>query len=407
MGQIAQPEILGIAILLFSLVCLGTWPALLRLSSLQAHDEERLSLPPYSHGCCAFYRLEKLRNICHVYLDYSFVYFLISCLPLLLAMLVSGDRSALVFPLPSLGVAMLGGTLLSLGNLSLQRATIVLGGNLTLVLAIQASLTVLLGTSINYLLQPTMTSRPDLLIAGVAVFFIAIALASYAQLLYGRQHPQRSDYTEIEMPAPSKSTDSEDSNSVQVIERSTGLLNDTRRASVSLAIIVAVLGGLCFGFFSPCFNIAVNDPFGWVSAGLDPSSAMSVAIANLWFSLAFWLASIVGNTVLLRRQFPDSSVGGLLWAYLRQDALLDRQMAITAGLVCALGNVLQFHGGQLVGYATADLVQAYPLVSTVWDVLLFGEFQNLKCRSATLLMAMFLAYFAGVVLLAESSIHIL
>jgi hypothetical protein len=78
-----------------------------------------------------------------------------------------------------------------------------------------------------------------------------------------------------------------------------------------------------------------------------------------------------------------------------------------AGLVCATGNVLQFHGGQLVGYATADLVQAYPLVSTLLDMSWFGEFQSVewcKSRLAFLLVAMYVAYLSGIGLLAMSSL---
>ncbi len=30
----------------------------------------------------------------------------------------------------------------------------------------------------------------------------------------------------------------------------------------------------------------------------------------------------------------------------------------------------------MVGFATAGLVQAYPLVSTIWDVALFGKFRK-------------------------------
>jgi hypothetical protein len=41
-----------------------------------------------------------------------------------------------------------------------------------------------------------------------------------------------------------------------------------------------------------------------------------------------------------------------------------------------MANLLQFQGVNIVGFATADLVQAYPLLSTVWYATLFGEFRK-------------------------------
>jgi Ureide permease len=56
--------------------------------------------------------------------------------------------------MPLVAVAMVGGALLSLGNLSFQWATAVYQASLTFALAIQASMTIVLGTGINYALEP-------------------------------------------------------------------------------------------------------------------------------------------------------------------------------------------------------------------------------------------------------------
>ena len=42
-------------------------------------------------------------------------------------------------------------------------------------------------------------------------------------------------------------------------------------------------------------------------------------------------------------------------------------------------------GGQAAGYAAADSVQALPLVSTFWGVLLFGEYRKSSKRTYLLL----------------------
>ena len=76
--------------------------------------------------------------------------------------------------------------------------------------------------------------------------------------------------------------------------------------------------------------------------------------------------------------------------------------ALLAGLLCALGNAAQFLGGALAGFAEADLVQAYPLVSTLWGIGLFGEFRGASRRVCCLLAAMYSSFVAAVALLALS-----
>ena len=103
----------------------------------------------------------------------------------------------------------------------------------------------------------------------------------------------------------------------------------------------------------------------------------------------------------------EQNLGEIMWAYMTQASWMDRRVALLAGIVCAAGNVLQFHGGQLVGYATADLVQAYPLISTLWDILWFGEFAHVQwccSRLSLLLVSMYVAYVGGIVLLSVSSV---
>jgi hypothetical protein len=163
-------------------------------------------------------------------------------------------------------------------------------------------------------------------------------------------------------------------------------------------LFVAILGGCCFGFFSPCFNIAVNDPFHWTSNSSNGFGGLSVLEANLWFSFAFALLSILGNIYLMACTLPSSN----LWTYLTNEAFRDRCLAIVAGSVCALGNLLQFQGGKLAGFAAADLVQAFPLVATMWGVWLFGEFRKARPKVIMTLIVMFISYISGIFLMAAS-----
>ena len=375
--------------------------------------------------------------MCHVYLDYSISYVLTSSIPIIISLLIQSttkqDRdSSFLLVL----VAMVGGTLLSCGNLAMTWAVSVFGAPLTTVLAIQASLTVVLGTSLNYLLEPSKTARPSLLAYGVVAFLGAILLATYAQTLYMMNH--RDVYTgtscddslqheqsngescttthpqhhgglialptieKSELHPTTKSALNRDAESFysDSHESSQHGLPDThhynRDAYVGLCI--AVGGGVCFGFFSPAFNIAVNNTFGNSGQGL------SVACANLWFSLGFGLCSILGNVYLMTNYshvIPHSTI----FNYFTGESFRQRRLALLSGVLCALGNVLQFQGGKLAGFATADLVQAFPLVATVWDVVLFGEFQHATVQVLIILVAMYVSYVLGIVLLARSIVY--
>ncbi|KAI9111674.1 hypothetical protein K1719_017364 [Acacia pycnantha] len=79
--------------------------------------------------------------------------------------------------------------------------------------------------------------------------------------------------------------------------------------------------------------------------------------------------------------------------------------ALLAGLLCGLGNGLQFMGGQATGYAAADVVQALPLVSTFWGIVLFGEFRKSSGKTYILLgsmLSMFVVAVAVLIVMASS-----
>ncbi len=362
---------LGMIVLVISLVCLGTWPALIRLCTWG----------------------EKARHPCHVYIDYSLSYVVSSCVPILASLLLKSEQGTSNHDASFVVIAMVGGALLSFGNIAFQWAVVVFGAPLTTVLAIQASLTVVLGTSLNFLLEPDQTARPNLLMLGVLAFLVAISFATWAQISYVHSK-HRENYTEcgeiysnsnhggdnaeqkkqgglIALPtildrnyaehevmnqntklaesfysdqAPNR-TDSFYSDSSVIAPP--GQMDNTR-----MGLCVAFTGGLCFGFFSPAFNIAVNDPFQWSSS----NGGLSVAMANIWFSIAFCCSSIIGNTLLMTSH-SDVIPHSTFWLYLTQETWSQRRLALLGGLICALGNLLQFQGGKLAGFATADLVQ--------------------------------------------------
>lgn len=459
-SSFASPAIFGgVILLLFSLVCLGTWPALLRLCTYyEEYSPTSASSSSQVDSPLAGVRraLARRRHPCHAYIDYAAAYVLFSLtVPILISKSIrnlgDGEEDALadssegdsaLRSVPLILVAMLGGSLLAVGNMTTQWSTTVYRAPLTTVLAVQASLCVIVGTSLNYLLEPGKTARPDLLACGVGSFLVAIVLSMRAQRSYDLWKDGSKDLDEdgldevgismhalgstsgeylacrsdgelcrrvddlwredgaADTPASEHQMD-ETKNDDNIIPRHAE--SDSVRGSISkTGMTVALVGGLCFGFFSPAFNIAVNDPFGVSNFG----SGLSVAAANACFAVAFAANSVLWNLFLMWRPPPGACPPippSKLHEYLNSSCA-DRVMALSAGVVCALGNVLQFQGESMAGFAAADLVQAFPLVAMAWDVCLFGEFRGAPTEVAWKwhLRLTYISYVAGIVLLALS-----
>ncbi len=76
-----------------------------------------------------------------------------------------------------------------------------------------------------------------------------------------------------------------------------------------------------------------------------------------------------------------------------------------SGVLVSAANVLQFLGGQAAGYAASDLVQANPIIATLWGIFLFHEFHRSTTSKLTyfFLACMYALYIGAVVLLAISA----
>jgi hypothetical protein len=79
-----------------------------------------------------------------------------------------------------------------------------------------------------------------------------------------------------------------------------------------------------------------------------------------------------------------------------------RKSALTAGILCAFRNWLQFQGGYLTGFAAADMVQAFLLLPILWDYFLFNEFQQTTLNVSVALVIIYLSYLFGISMLSLS-----
>ena len=264
-------EGLGVAALLAALVFLGSWLPLLELSR---------KVGAGLHG---------ERHEAHCSLDYVVSYVVSSAIPAAIFAGVSsgggdggggegggaGAMAALVT------FACLGGVCVMLGNITLSRAAAMRDGiQLSTGMPLQASMTVSLGTSLNYFLQPDR-SRPLPLALGVLAFLVAIASSAVASQRMAS--PRTITVSEEPSdPAPAREVDGliagEPGEKGGAASPSGGpgryalesdlpanfLSPPSRRWSArAVSLLIVVIGGFALGGFTPCFNISVNDQFGF------------------------------------------------------------------------------------------------------------------------------------------------
>lgn len=390
--------------MLFSLFFLGTWPAVMTLL------ERRGRLPQ------------------HTYLDYTMTNLLAAVLIALTFGEIGSERpnffsqlSELKDNWPSVLFAMAGGVVLSLGNLATQYAWAFVGLSVTEV--ITSSITVVIGTTLNYFLDDKI-NRAEILFPGVACFFIAVCLGSAVHSSNAADNKAKLrnlpsvDGPETEATYTSAATGTLSEKGTKDPERGNGIVGkakagtahflvelENKRAikvfgkSTLIGLAITFLAGFCFSLFSPAFNLATNDQWHTLKKGVVK---LVVYTAFFWFSISCFIIAIILNIIFLYRPVMDLPRSSFK-AYLND--WNGRGWAFLAGLLCGFGNGLQFMGGQAAGYAAADAVQALPLVSTFWGVVLFGEYRKSSRRTYILLFSMLFMFIAAVGVLMASSGH--
>ncbi|CAN1314100.1 Ureide permease 2 [Linum perenne] len=386
----------AIGCMVLALLFLGTWPAIMTLL------ERRGRLPQ------------------HTYLDYSIT----NLLAAIIIAFTFGQigNSSLDSPnfvpqlshlsenWPSVMFAMVGGVVLSLGNLSTQYAWAFVGLSVTEV--ITASITVVIGTTVNYFLDDRI-NKAEILFPGVGCFLIAVCLGSLVHSSNAADNRAKleslSSNSRKTVEGGSSSNDMENGNHpAKKAEFGTAdflVELESRRAikvfgkGTIIGLAITFFAGVCFSLFSPAFNLATNDQWHALNAGVPK---LVVYTAFFWFSVSCFVLAIILNVCFLYHpvlNLPRSSFK----AYIKDWE--GRGWALLAGLICGFGNGLQFMGGQAAGYAAADAVQALPLVSTFWGILLFGEYRKSSRRTYLLLVGMLSMFIVAVAVLMASAGH--
>ncbi|KAL6622777.1 hypothetical protein ACP70R_032656 [Stipagrostis hirtigluma subsp. patula] len=414
----------AIGLMAVALVLLGTWPVVLAVL------ERRGRLPQ------------------HTFLDFSITNFLAAVLvaltfgqigpdtpetPNFLTQLTQVPYSFQCFRppnnWPSILFAMAGGVTLSLGTLATQYGWAFVGLSVTEVMA--SSLKVVIGTTLNYFLDGRI-NKAEVLFPGVGCFLIAAILGSLVHSSNAADNQEKlatsmvnhSNNTRngangeltkhlLEKESPkdleeAKPDATQATKTQAKVEAGTAefLVDLEEKRSIKvlgsntlLGLGIVVFAGVFYALFSPAFNLATNDQWHTLPAGVPH---LVVYTAYFYFSLACLAMSVGLNVWFLYRPMvgvPRST----LRAYLRDGE--GRGLALLAGMVCGLGNAFTFMAGQAAGYAAADSVQALPLVSTFWGVVLFGEYRRSSRRTYTLLGSMLVMFAVAMAVLMASSAH--
>lgn len=399
----------AIALMLAALCFLGTWPAVMTLL------ERRGRLPQ------------------HTYLDYSITNLLAAVIIAFVLGQIGSSKPDMPNFLtqlgqdngPSIGFAMVGGLVLSLGNLATQYAWAFVGLSVTEV--VSSSITVVVGTTMNYFLDDRI-NRAEILFPGVGCFLIAVCLGAVVHASNAADNEAKleslpSDYKMMQNVSRDQNLKNQSNGStldeeigennhsdpsVQFNTVKTGSAEFLRevenRRSIKVAgsniyfgLGIVFFAGICFSLFSPAFNLATNDQWHTLKSGVPH---LVVYTAFFYFSVCCFVVAIILNIIFLYRPIlglPKSS----FTAYLKD--WRGRQWALLAGFLCGFGNGFQFMGGQAAGYAAADAVQALPLVSTFWGILLFGEYRRSSRRTYLSLASMLSMFIVAVGVLMASS----
>ncbi|KAG7563432.1 Ureide permease [Arabidopsis suecica] len=396
----------AIGCMILSLCCLGSWPAILTLL------ERRGRLPQ------------------HTFLDFATA-------NLLAAIVIAfslGEIGKSTFRKPdfttqlpqdnwpSVLLAVAGGVLLTVGNLATQYAFAFVGLSVTEV--ITASITVVIGTTLNYFLDNKI-NKAEILFPGVGCFLIAVFLgaavhASNAADVKAKLKSLPSEYKAETEDFYSSTKNVEDNpekekNDVESQEKQAGKAKagtagffvelENKRAikvfgkSIMIGLFITLFAGTCLSLFSPAFNLATNDQWSTLPKGVPK---LVVYTAFFYFSIAGFLIALILNLIFLYRPMVGLAKSSLK-KYIYDSK--GRGWAVFAGFLCGFGNGLQFMGGQAAGYAAADSVQALPLVSTFWGIVLLGEYRRSSKRTYALLVSMLAMFVAAVAILMASSGH--
>ena len=254
--------------------------------------------------------------------------------------------------------AMVGGLLWNLGNLLLVAGIAVAG--MSVAFPIGGGMAWVLGIILNYInvwmKGGDPSAKPFLLWIGVAIIIVAIFLS-------GKSY--------------------------------SNLVKEKKKTSVK-GILLSVIAGLFIAFFYPVVVNSLDPAF--VSGGkgtLTPYSgvfffAVGVFVSTFFINPIFMRNPVEGTPVKMKAYFSGTTTTHLT--------------GVLGGAIWMLGMIFSYMAVGAANPAIAyALSNAAPVVARIWGVLVWKEFKGAPKGTGKVLVTMFIAYIAGLLLITISN----
>lgn len=263
-----------------------------------------------------------------------------------------------------MGLGVASGMIFNLANMLLVGAIAIAG--MAVAFPIGIGLALVIGVVWSYAIKPQ--GNPALLFGGAAVVLAAIVVASLAHRIVNAA---------IVIPP--------------IVDKS-GRQRAAPKPSAAKGILLSLVSGVLMGSFYPVLQMARRDDIEMGPYALALTFAIGVFVTTPLYSLYFLNLPVQGSAVKISKYFDGSArqhllglAGGLIWC---------------AGLVANLAAAAtppDVKVGPAVSYA---LGQGAALISTVWGIFIWKEFDNAPPKSKTYIFGALGLYIVGLALVS-------
>lgn len=254
-------------------------------------------------------------------------------------------------------IAALGGVIFNLANMLLVGAISVAG--LAVAFPIAIGMALVIGVVLNYIIHPA--GSPLLLFGGAALVVAAIIVDAMAYSVHSRASK-------------------------------TGA-----KKSSFKGIALCIGSGILMGSFYPVVQLSMQSDIGLAPYGVSVMFAIGVVLSTFLFNLYFMNLPIQGAPVPVTAYFKGSARNHLL--------------GVAGGIIWSVGAITNFVAGAAQGQANIGPAVSYALgqgatmISALWGLLLWKEFEGADARVRGLLAAMIVLFVTGLALVSIAPLY--